>query len=158
MAKKLKPFEKLLTIMISGKQVTLEEIEATLGDEIHMYRISTYIWHIKNFAKGVVKSIKDGRKVTAYQLVNVGEVKKYMSSEGIDVKNFVPGQAQKIVRSKKTKNTPVAPAATTSQKKVKKLADLKSSKVQEVISEDVEEIFDDGIESLGINVDVERVE
>ena len=101
--KKLKPFEKLLTIMNSGNPVTVEEIEATLGKEIHMYRLSTYMWHIKTMANGVVKSIKDGRKVTAYQIVNVDEVNKFMKSEGITSAGFTPGKTQKIVR-KKTKN------------------------------------------------------
>lgn len=101
--KKLKPFEKLLTIMNTGNPVTVEEIEATLGKEIHMYRLSTYMWHIKTMANGVVKSIKDGRKVTAYQIVNVDEVNKFMKSEGITSAGFTPGKTQKIVR-KKTKN------------------------------------------------------
>ena len=56
--------------MITGKPVTVAEIEATLGKEIYMYRLSTYMWHIKTKADGVVKAIKDGRKVKAYQLVN----------------------------------------------------------------------------------------
>jgi len=80
---RLKPFEKLLTVMISGKPTTKVEIETLLGNEIYMYRLSTYIWHIKTNANGVVKAIKDGRKVTAYQLCNVDEVKKYMSRVGI---------------------------------------------------------------------------
>lgn len=101
--KKLKPFEKLLTIMNTGNPVTVEEIEATLGKEIHMYRLSTYMWHIKTMANGVVKSIKDGRKVTAYQIVNIDEVNKFMKSEGITSAGFTPGKTQKIVR-KKTKN------------------------------------------------------
>jgi hypothetical protein len=78
-----KPFEKLLTVMISGKPTTKVEIETLLGNEIYMYRLSTYIWHVKTFAGGVVKAIKDGRKVTGYQLCNVEEVKKYMSRVGI---------------------------------------------------------------------------
>jgi hypothetical protein len=92
---KLAPFQKLLTVMISGKPVTLEEIDTLLGKEIYMYRISTYMWHIKTFAGGVVKSIKDGRKVTAYQIMNVKEVKEYMKAEGIDAKGFTPGAVQK---------------------------------------------------------------
>ena len=92
---KLKPFEKLLTVMVSGKPVTIEEIDATLGNEIYMYRLSTYIWHIKTFANGVVKAIKDGRKVTAYQIVNVKEVKEYMDRAGVTKANFVPGQVTK---------------------------------------------------------------
>ncbi len=53
---KLKPFQKLLTLMISGKPVTIEEIDTLLGKEIYMYRLSTYIWHIKTVANGVVKA------------------------------------------------------------------------------------------------------
>ena len=71
---KLKPFQKLLTVLQSGKPVTIDEIDATLGKEIYMYRLSTYMWHIKTQANGVVKAIKDGRKVTAYQIVNVADV------------------------------------------------------------------------------------
>ena len=81
--------------MISGKPVTIEEIDATLGKEIYMYRLSTYIWHVKTFANGVVKPIKDGRKVTAYQLINVDEVKEYMKRVGVDSTNFTPGSKVK---------------------------------------------------------------
>jgi hypothetical protein len=114
---KLKPFEKLLTVMISGKPVTVEEIDATLGKEIYMYRLSTYIWHVKTFAGGVVKAIKDGRKVTAYQIVNVKDVKAYMDRSGVTKANFVPGKVQK-------------------KPSIAKLADLKAkpAKVQKVKS------------------------
>lgn len=91
--KKLKPFEKLLTVMISGEPVSKETIETLLGKEIFMYRISTYMWHIKTFANGVVKTHKDGRKAVAYQIVNVDEVKKYMKQ------NDVPFSQQKKVES-----------------------------------------------------------
>ena len=80
---KLKPFQKLLTMMVSGKQVSINEIDTLLGKEIQMYRLSTYMWHIKTIANGTVKSIKDGRKVVAYQLCNVDEVKKYMDRSGV---------------------------------------------------------------------------
>ena len=80
---RLKPFEKMLNVMISGKAVTKEEFDALLGKEIMMYRISTYVWHIKTIANGTVKVIKDGRKVAAYQLMNVEEVKKYLEKNGV---------------------------------------------------------------------------
>lgn len=92
---KLKPFQKLLTVMVSGKPVTIDEIEATLGKEIYMYRLSTYIWHIKTQANGVVKAIKDGRKVSAYQIVNVQEVKDYLNRVGVTKAGYVPGQVEK---------------------------------------------------------------
>ena len=120
---KLKPFQKLLTIMASGKAVTIDEIDTLLGKEIYMYRLSTYMWHIKTNANGVVKAIKDGRKVTAYQIVNVKEVKEYMDRNGITKSGFVPGKTEKKpsvakladlkakpVKAKKQKAAPVAPA------------------------------------------------
>ena len=134
MAKKLKPFEKLITVMITGKPVTVQEIEATLGNEIHMYRLSTYIWHIKEFAGGEVKSIKDGRKVTAYQIVDIAPVKQYLQDQKIDVTSFVPGQAKKIVRATKnaTKAAVTKPAVAKKVKPVKQISDLKAKPQKKV--------------------------
>jgi hypothetical protein len=123
---KLKPFQKLLTVMISGNPTTIDEIDALLGKEIQMYRLSTYIWHIKTNADGVVRAIKDGRKVTAYQIVNVADVKKYMNRVGITNSGFVAGQP--------------APAPVTKAKKTKveKLADLSATPIETpVIAEPV---------------------
>jgi hypothetical protein len=151
---KLKPFEKLLTVMVSGKPVTIDEIEATLGNEIHMYRLSTYIWHIKTFANGVVKAIKDGRKVTAYQITNVSEVKQYMKTAGVTAANFVPGQTQKITRggakaaAKPVAKTKVTKVKTPKTKPVTKLKDLNSTPVQTQFDVPVvEEILNDGFDS-----------
>jgi hypothetical protein len=109
---KLKPFEKVLTVMISGKPVMKDELDALLGHEIYMYRISTYMWHIKTIANGVVKVVKDGRKVAGYQLVNVDEVKEYMKRAGVMT------------------YTPTA-------KPVGKLADLKATELTDAQVEDV---------------------
>ncbi len=119
---KLAPFQKLLTVMISGKPVTLEEIDTLLGKEIYMYRISTYMWHIKTFAGGVVKTIKDGRKVSAYQIMNVKEVKEYMKTAGVDASKFSPGKVEK--------KPSISKLADLSAKKVtKKVAKTKKEKV-----------------------------
>ena len=121
---KLQPFQKLLTVMISGKETTIEEIDALLGKEIYMYRLSTYIWHIKTFANGVVKPIKDGRKVTAYQIVNVDEIKEYMKRVGIDSANFTPGSKVKKP----------------SQSKLAKLSDLDAQPLAPIVEETVVDV------------------
>jgi hypothetical protein len=113
---KLKPFQKLLTLMISGKPVTIEEIDTLLGKEIYMYRLSTYIWHIKTVANGVVRAIKTGRKVTAYQLVNVDQVKDYMTRVGVTGSGFTPGAIVK-------------------KQSISKLADLNSKPVNQVVAD-----------------------
>ena len=113
---KLKPFQKLLTLMISGKPVTIEEIDTLLGKEIYMYRLSTYIWHIKTVANGVVKAIKTGRKVTAYQVMNVDQVKEYMTRVGVTGSGFTPGAIVK-------------------KQSISKLADLNSKPVSQVVAD-----------------------
>ena len=125
---KLKPFQKLLTVLQSGKPVTIDEIDATLGKEIYMYRLSTYMWHIKTQANGVVKAIKDGRKVTAYQIVNAADVKEYMKRAGITSANFTPGQT--------TKKPSVAKLADLQAKPVK-VAKPKAAKPAKVKAEPV---------------------
>lgn len=109
---KLAPFEKLLTIMVTGKPITKDEIEATLGNEIHMYRLSTYMWHIKVHANGVIKVIKEGRKVVAYQIMNSDEIKKYMNITGVAKSNFMPGQATKITKINKLVDLNATPVIT----------------------------------------------
>jgi hypothetical protein len=119
----------LMTVMASGKAVTIDEIDATLGKEIHMYRLSTYIWLMKTNANAVVKAIKNGRKITAYQIVNVADVKDYLKRIGAS--SFTPGQSQKIVKAK----TKAAPAP-----KVTKLKDLKAQPAVEQVTEEVMEV------------------
>ena len=131
---KLKPFQKLLTIMVSGKEVSIKEIDTLLGKEIYMYRLSTYMWHIKTNANGVVKAIKDGRKVTAYQLCNVDEVKKYMSRVGI-ANAVVANTPVQSLDEIKTKEVALAPVA----KKAKAKAKAKPDPVIEVIEIEVQE-------------------
>ena len=118
---KLKPFEKLLMIMKSGNPVTIEEIDATLGKEIYMYRLSTYMWHIKTNANGVVKAIKDGRKVTAYQIINVKEVGEYLKRTGVAKSGFVPGQIEKKPSIAKLADLKAKPAPKAKVKKTKKV-------------------------------------
>jgi hypothetical protein len=129
---KVAPFQKLMFVMQSGKAVTIDEIEATLGSEIHMYRLSTYVWLMKTNANAVVKAIKTGRKITAYQIVNVDEVKEYLKRTGVLSANFTPGQATKIMKKSKAATPVAAP--------VEKLEDLKAEPVAEakVVSDEIE--------------------
>jgi hypothetical protein len=80
---KLKPFEKMLNVMLTGKPVSKEEFDTLLGKEIQMYRISTYVWHIKTIASCTVKVIKDGRKVSSYQLMEVDKARTYLETNGV---------------------------------------------------------------------------
>ena len=129
---KMKPFQKLLTIMVSGKEVSIKEIDTLLGKEIYMYRLSTYMWHIKTNANGIVKSIKDGRKVTAYQLCNPQEVKQYMDRVGVTKANYTPGSVEKKPSVSKLADLQAKPAkAKVVKPKVTKVKPEKPAVVEE---------------------------
>ncbi len=95
--RKTRPFEKLLLVLLSGNAVTKAEIATLLnweeprGSKVRgpkIYNISSYIWDIKNIpqVKGetlVVRSVRDGKKVTAYQLVSVDLAKEYLKKRGL---------------------------------------------------------------------------
>ncbi len=72
---KINRHEKIAAVMLSGKPVSPAEIEACFkgtDQESVLYRLSTNIYNIRKDG-GIVKVIKDGRRVTAYQLVNFEE-------------------------------------------------------------------------------------
>jgi hypothetical protein len=126
-SKKLKPFQKIAVVLLSGKEVSVEEIDTLLGEEIHMYRLSTYMWLLKVKSNATIKSVRDGQRVVGYQLVNIPEVKKYLDGTGLDYKNFTPGGS-----SKKQSN---AKANERYMKSVKKLSDLNA---EQVVTQEVE--------------------
>lgn len=67
--------EKITQVLLSGKPVSPDEIKAVFAgtdQEAVLYRLSTNIYNIR-LDGGIVKVHKDGRKVTAYQLVNFEE-------------------------------------------------------------------------------------
>lgn len=116
---KLKPFQKILNMLISGDVTSKDQINDRLGKEIQMYRISTYMWHIKTQADGIIRVVKDGRRVVGYQLVNVKDIVKYL----------------------KDTNTLLSPEP------VEKLSDLNAQKVSSTVTEElvVTEIVDEKV-------------
>ena len=72
---KINRHEKIACVLLSGKPVSPSEIEACFkgtDQEGVLYRLSTNIYNIRKDG-GIVRVHKDGRKVTAYQLVNFDE-------------------------------------------------------------------------------------
>ena len=76
---KINRHEKIAVTLLSGKPVTPEEIQAVFkgtDQESVLYRLSTNIYNIRKDG-GIVKVIKNGRKVQAYQLVNHTEFNEH---------------------------------------------------------------------------------
>ena len=72
---KINRHERIVQILLSGKPVSPDDIKLCLkgtDQEKVGYRLSTNIYNIR-LDGGIVKVIKEGRKVKAYQLVNYTE-------------------------------------------------------------------------------------
>jgi hypothetical protein len=106
-------WEKVLKIMLTGQSVSRESLEKMKEmKDVPMYRLSSFIYHVK-LAGGVVKVIKNGRKIEAYELVNIKDMEKYLASREKAFKSVAAPVASKV--SKK--------------QKVEALADLQAEKV-----------------------------
>ena len=76
---KINRHEKIAVTLLSGKPVTPEEIQAVFkgtDQESVLYRLSTNIYNIRKDG-GIIKVHKNGRKVSAYQLVNHEEFNEH---------------------------------------------------------------------------------
>jgi hypothetical protein len=72
--------EKITVVLLSGKPISPDDIKACFKDtdqESVLYRLSTNIYNIR-LDGGVIKVHKEGRKVSAYQLLNT----KCFNAEG----------------------------------------------------------------------------
>ena len=123
-------WEKILKVMLNGEPVTKESLEAMPEMKgVPLYRLSTFVWRIKVIG-GVVKVVKDGRKVGGYALMNTAEMQKYIDRREKDI---VAASSKKVAKAAKTPKVVTAP-------KVKKLKDLQADPVVEEVTVDEMEI------------------
>ena len=120
MSTKLKQHFKVLTVLLSGKPVTKTEFAETLGSEIELYRLSTYMWKIGKMG-GKIEAIRDGKEVTAYRLTNPEAFK--------DVDLTVKAAAPKAVKPAKAK----APKKAQAPKKAKVAKPAKAKKAVKAV-------------------------
>ncbi len=86
---KINRHEKIAVTLLSGKPVSPEEIQAVFkgtDQESVLYRLSTNIYNIRKDG-GIIKVHKNGRKVSAYQLVNFEEFNEHGRYVGQSAKN-----------------------------------------------------------------------
>jgi hypothetical protein len=125
---KILQWEKILKVMLSGEPVTKESLEAMPEmQDVPLYRLSTFVWRIK-VTGGVVRVVKDGRKVAGYQLMNVDEMQKYLTK-----REKVFADAEKKLEQKAQKKLVRATAKVVKKPKaVKTLKDLNAQPVKQV--------------------------
>lgn len=89
---KVNRHEKITQVLLSGKAVSPQEIAlvfAGTDQESVLYRLSTNIYNIRKDG-GIVKVIKNGRKVSGYQLVNFDQFDASGRFKGVTTKSVTP--------------------------------------------------------------------
>lgn len=81
-SKKPRQAEKLLLVLLDGREVQMAEVQTTLGGVIEVYRLSTYLWCLKMMGAEITK-FKKNRKIVAIQLTNTDAMVEYARSRGL---------------------------------------------------------------------------
>jgi len=123
-------WEKVLKVMLNGEPVTKESLEAMPEMKgVPLYRLSTFVWRIKVIG-GVVKVVKNGRKVGGYVLTNAAEMQKYIDKRDKDIAAASSKKVAKTAKAPKVAKVPKVAKAP----KVKKLKDLQADPVVEKVT------------------------
>jgi hypothetical protein len=83
MAKKANRWQRALTILARGGVFSSEQLCKEMNYE-SLYRVSSVVLDTKIYAGAVIKTVRNGRKVTGYELVNVNEMKELIKNKGFD--------------------------------------------------------------------------
>jgi len=76
----MKQYMKVLELLMTGNPVQKNEFDV-LKNDVELYRLSAYMWDIKNKIGGNIKSIKNGKTVIAYQLLNPNDMKQHFTKQ-----------------------------------------------------------------------------
>ena len=119
----MKKVEVLFTMMADGKPVAVENMLKTL--DVKQGSIMCLISALRNDFGAEIKTVRDGRKVLTYQLLNADKVK-------------IPTKVAKVAKAAKPKATKVAvfrTKATVSRKSAVADSDVPTLDVEEIDSD-----------------------
>ena len=115
-------WQKAIVVLTQGGVFSAEKLCEEMEYDC-VYRVSNVLLDTKIFAGAIIKSVRDGRKVVGYELVNIDEMKQLIASGAFaasatkavakpkttTVKTAVakPAKAAKPVKAKKVTPVPV---------------------------------------------------
>ena len=107
-------WQKAIVVLSQGGVFSAEKLcEEMQYDSV--YRVSNVLLDTKIFAGAIIKSVRDGRKVVGYELVNIDEMKQLIASGAFSA------SATKAVAKPKTTTVKTAVAKTAKPVKAKKV-------------------------------------
>ena len=98
-------WQKAIIVLSQGGVFSAEKLCKEMGYDC-VYRVSNVLLDTKIFAGAVIKSVRDGRKVVGYELVNIDEMKQLIAS------GVFAASATKAVAKPKTTTVKTAVAKT----------------------------------------------
>ena len=107
-------WQKAIVVLSQGGVFSAEKLcEEMQYDSV--YRVSNVLLDTKIFAGAIIKSVRDGRKVVGYELVNIDEMKQLIASGAF------AATATKAVAKPKTTTVKTAVAKAANPAKAKKV-------------------------------------
>ena len=98
-------WQKAIIVLSQGGVFSAEKLCKEMGYDC-VYRVSNVLLDTKIFAGAIIKSVRDGRKVVGYELVNIDEMKQLIAS------GVFAASATKAVAKPKTATVKTAVAKT----------------------------------------------
>jgi len=108
-------WQKAIVVLSQGGVFSAEKLCEEMEYDC-VYRVSNVLLDTKIFAGAIIKSVRDGRKVVGYELVNIDEMKQLIASGAFSA------TATKAVAKPKTTTVKTAVAKATKPVKAKKVA------------------------------------
>ena len=107
-------WKKAIVVLSQGGVFSAEKLCEEMEYDC-VYRVSNVLLDTKIFAGAIIKSVRDGRKVVGYELVNIDEMKQLIASGAF------ASSATKAVAKPKTTTVKTAVAKTAKPVKAKKV-------------------------------------
>jgi hypothetical protein len=107
-------WQKAIVVLSQGGVFSAEKLCEEMEYDC-VYRVSNVLLDTKIFAGAIIKSVRDGRKVVGYELVNIDEMKQLIASGAF------AATATKAVAKPKTTTVKTAVAKTAKPVKAKKV-------------------------------------
>ena len=107
-------WQKAIVVLAQGGVFSAEKLCEEMEYDC-VYRVSNVLLDTKIFAGAIIKSVRDGRKVVGYELVNIDEMKQLIASGAF------AASATKAVAKPKTTTVKTAVTKTAKPVKAKKV-------------------------------------
>ena len=107
-------WQKAIVVLSQGGVFSAEKLCEEMEYDC-VYRVSNVLLDTKIFAGAIIKSVRDGRKVVGYELVNIDEMKQLIASGAFSA------TATKAVAKPKTATVKTAVVKATKHVKAKKV-------------------------------------